>query len=44
MDKLDANDRTHAVVLAMLNGWLKIADVSEVQTEPEPATSGKKLG
>jgi len=43
MDKLDANDRTHAVVLAMLNGWLKIESVSEVRAEPEPATSGKKL-
>jgi DNA-binding NarL/FixJ family response regulator len=36
MDKLDANDRTHAVVLAMLNGWLKIEDVSEVRAEPQP--------
>ncbi len=27
--KLDANDRAHAVVLAMLNGWLKIEDISE---------------
>ena len=39
MDKLDANDRTHAVVLAMLNGWLKIKDVSEVRSEPELAPS-----
>jgi len=31
--KLDANDRAHAVVLAMLNGWLKIEDISE---EPPP--------
>ena len=30
MGKLGANDRTHAVVLAMANGWLKIEDVSEV--------------
>lgn len=44
MDKLDANDRTHAVVLAMLNGWLKIANVSEVQSEPEPATSPWEAG
>ena len=35
MDKLDANDRTHAVVLAMLNGWLTIEDISEVRSEPE---------
>ena len=35
MDKLDANDRTHAVVLAMLNGWLNIQDASEVRSEPE---------
>lgn len=35
MDKLDANDRTHAVVLAMLNGWLNIQDVSDVRSEPE---------
>ena len=31
MEKLGANDRTHAVVLAMANGWLKIEDVSEVR-------------
>ena len=37
--KLDAKDRAHAVVLAMLNGWLNIDDVSEVQSEPEPASS-----
>jgi len=42
MDKLDANDRTHAVVLAMLNGWLKIEDVSEVRAEPEPVASAAK--
>ena len=42
MDKLDANDRTHAVVLAMLNGWLKIGDVSEVQAEPEPVASAAR--
>jgi DNA-binding NarL/FixJ family response regulator len=35
MDKLDANDRTHAVVLAMLNGWLNIQDASEARSEPE---------
>ena len=29
--RLHANDRAHAVVLAMLNGWLKIEDVSEVR-------------
>jgi len=39
MDKLDANDRTHAVVLAMLNGWLNIQDVSEVRSEQELAPS-----
>ncbi|GAJ07248.1 unnamed protein product, partial [marine sediment metagenome] len=39
MDKLDANDRTHAVVLAMLNGWLNIEDVSEVRSEEELAPS-----
>jgi len=39
MDKLDANDRTHAVVLAMLNGWLNIQDASEVRSEPELAPS-----
>jgi DNA-binding CsgD family transcriptional regulator len=37
--KLDAKDRAHAVVLAMLNGWLNIDDVSEVQSEPEQASS-----
>jgi len=36
--KLDAKDRAHAVVLAMLNGWLNIDDVSEVQSELEPAS------
>lgn len=29
--KLNANDRAHSVVLAMLNGWLNIDDVSEVR-------------
>lgn len=42
MDKLDANDRTHAVVLAMLNGWLKIENVSEVREEPELAASAAR--
>ena len=37
--KLNASDRAHAVVLAMLNGWLNIDDVSEVQSEPEQASS-----
>jgi len=39
MDKLDANGRTHAVVLAMLNGWLNIEDVSEIRSEQELAPS-----
>lgn len=39
MEKLDANDRTHAVVMAMLNGWLKIENVSEIRAEPELARS-----
>ena len=33
MRKLNANDRTHAVVLAIRKGWLKIEDVLEIETE-----------
>ena len=35
MRKLNANDRTHAVVLAIRKGWLKIEDVLEIQPETE---------
>jgi len=35
MRKLNANDRTHAVVLAIRRGWLNIADVSEIPAEKE---------
>ena len=35
MRKLNANDRTHAVVLAIRKGWLKIEDVLEIQEEEE---------
>ena len=37
MRKLNANDRTHAVVLAIRKGWLKIEDVLEIQEEAELA-------
>jgi len=33
MRKLNANDRTHAVVLAMRNGWLNIEEVSDQPAE-----------
>ena len=33
--KLNANDRTHAVVLAMRKGWLKIEEVSDIPAEKE---------
>lgn len=40
-DKLGAANRTHAVVLAMLNGWLDVA-ISETQTvESTPRKHGK---
>lgn len=32
LDKLGANNRTHAVVLALLNGSLKIEDISTVRS------------
>jgi len=41
LEKLGANNRTQAVVLAMLNGLLKIEDFSEVQS-PEPTLSPAK--
>jgi len=35
MRKLNANDRTHAVVLAVRKGWLKIEEVLEIEQETE---------
>lgn len=35
MRKLNANDRTHAVVLAIRKGWLKIEDVFDVSEDIE---------
>ena len=35
MRKLNANDRTHAVVLAIRKGWLKIEEVLEIEQETE---------
>ena len=32
--KLDANDRTHAVVLAMRHGWISMAERKEAVTQP----------
>lgn len=34
MRKLNANDRTHAVVLALRQGWLSIEDVADLDEEP----------
>ena len=39
MRKLNANDRTHAVVLALYNGWLNIEEVSEMAVKEEPAST-----
>lgn len=39
IDKLDANSRTHAVVLAMLNGWLDIQDAAQIRAKEELAPS-----
>ncbi|MFH0942358.1 MAG: response regulator transcription factor [Chloroflexota bacterium] len=39
MRKLNANDRTHAVVLAIRNGWLNVGEVTRVETvEKEMST------
>jgi hypothetical protein len=35
MRKLNANDRTHAVVLALRNGWLSLGEASEQSTRKE---------
>lgn len=35
MRKLNANDRTHAVVLAIRNGWLNVGEVSDLPTAAE---------
>jgi len=37
MRKLNANDRTHAVVLAIRNGWLNIGELSDLPAETEVA-------
>jgi len=39
MRKLNANDRTHAVVLALRQGWLDIGELSVLPEEEEPAFS-----
>jgi two-component system NarL family response regulator len=35
--KLHANDRTHAVTLALCNGWLNVKNISEVLGSEEVA-------
>jgi len=35
MRKLNANDRTHAVVLAQRDGWLNVGQVADVEWEKE---------
>jgi len=37
MRKLNANDRTHAVVLALRQGWLSIEEVTVLEAEPDGA-------
>lgn len=37
MRKLNANDRTHAVVLAIRRGWLNLGEISDLPMEPEVA-------
>ncbi len=39
MGKLNANDRTHCVVLAVRNGWINIEEVLETRSEKELALS-----
>ena len=39
MRKLNANDRTHAVVLAIRNGWLNVGEVSDLPTATELTAS-----
>jgi len=39
MYKLKASDRTHAVVLAIRNGWLAIEEISETRSEEELASA-----
>ena len=43
MDKLGAENRTHAVVLAMLNGWLDVA-ISETQIVASNIAEPRKHG
>jgi len=41
--KLHANDRTHAVTLALCNGWLSVKNISNILEDEETvlrATSG----
>jgi len=37
MRKLNANDRTHAVVLAIRKGWLNLGEISDLPVEQEAA-------
>ena len=39
MRKLNANDRTHAVVLAIRRGWLNIGEISDLPIEEELVSS-----
>jgi len=41
MRKLNANDRTHAVVLAIRRGWLNVGEISDLSIEQEAALSFK---
>ncbi|RJQ39129.1 MAG: DNA-binding response regulator, partial [Dehalococcoidia bacterium] len=38
MRKLNANDRTHAVVLAIRNGWLNIGEVTKLDSLEKEVT------
>jgi DNA-binding NarL/FixJ family response regulator len=42
MRKLNANDRTHAVVLAIRRGWLNLGEISDLPIEQEAALSHKE--
>ncbi len=42
MRKLNANDRTHAVVLAIRRGWLNLGEISDLPIEQEAALSHRE--
>lgn len=43
MRKMNANDRTHAVVLAIRRGWLNLGEISDLTIEEEMAFAQKEV-